>query len=67
MINKINWNWKSIYWYGYWLSVIILVLSDGLGFGFGTEGKELVLSLFMALLFSFGWPLIALQYIANSL
>ena len=54
MINKINWNWKSIYWYGYWLSVIILVLRDGAGFG-----KELFLSLFEALWVSFAWPLLA--------
>lgn len=62
MINKINWDWKSIYWYGYWLSVIILVLIDGTGFG-----KELAFSLFWALMASFAWPLLALQFIAMAL
>ena len=63
-MNKINWNWKSIYWYGYWSSVIILVLSGQTGFGGTGSGKELVISLFAALIFSFVWPLAALQYLA---
>ena len=49
-MNKIKWNLRSIYWCGYWFSVVIIVIaSSGLG-------SDIILSIGAAIFYAFLWP-----------
>ena len=51
-MNKIKWNLRSIYWYGYWFSVVIIAIANS------GPGSNLILLIGAAIFYAFLWPLI---------
>lgn len=53
-MNKINWNLTTIYWCGYWFSLVIIAIYTNSG-----AGLDLITSIGVAIFYAFFWPLLA--------